>query len=334
MNDEQISVRLAKRPVGVPRSNDWSIERTHRPEPPMGEALVRVAYISVDPAMRGWIEEKQSYLPPVAIGEVMRASAVGQVVASNCNGLEVGQWVTGLFGVQRYASVRPEAATVVDVTLAPPESYLASLGVPGLTAYFGLLDIGRPKSGETVLVSAASGAVGAVVGQIAKIKGCRVVGLASSDAKVDYLTRELGFDAAIKYDMSKISEQIQILCPEGVDVYFDNVGGDMLEAAIASMRPGGRIVSCGMISIYNDHTPRPGPKNLDRIIINRLTIQGFVVLDYFARQAEFAAEMGPWLQQGLIQSKIDVIEGVENFPEALPKLFNSSNFGKLVIKAN
>lgn len=334
MTGDQITVRLAKRPRGMPREGDWTVERGQLPAIAAGEALVRVDYISVDPAMRGWIEDRPSYLPPVALGDVMRAGGVGEVVASNSDRLKVGDWVTGLVGVQRYASVHPDAVTPVNLAFAPPESYLAEFGIPGLTAYFGLLDIGQPKPGETVLVSAASGAVGAVVGQIGRIKGCRVVGLASSDAKVNYLIEELGFDAAIKYDMGNLSAQIRDTCPEGVDVYFDNVGGDMLEAALGVMRPFGRIVSCGMISLYNDEKPRPGPRNLDRIIINRLTMRGLVVIDYFERQHEFAAQMASWKQQGLIKSKLDIVEGIESFPEALLKLFSSSNFGKLLIKAS
>ncbi|MDX2277314.1 MAG: NADP-dependent oxidoreductase [Hyphomonadaceae bacterium] len=329
---ENTQITLARRPVGFLGPENFAVRRGPAPTIGAGEALVELHYISLDPAMRGWIDDHESYLPPVEIGEVMRAGGIGQVIASKADELKEGDWVTGLLGVQNFAVIRPGAAQIVPVGAIPAHHFLGELGIPGLTAYYGMLDIGAPVAGETVFVSAASGPVGAVAGQIAKLKGCRVVGTASSDAKVAFI-KELGFDDAFKYEYGRLSAQLKAACPDGVDIYFDNVGGDMLEAAIGAMKNGGRIVSCGMISTYNDTAPRPGPHNMSLFIIRRLRMQGFVVLDYFNRQAEFVGQMVEWVRDGKVRCQYDIVEGLENFPQALTKLFRSENFGKLLIKS-
>ena len=324
--------KLAARPVGLPKSSDWSFEEEPVRDPGDGEVLVKVLYVSLDPAMRGWINEGRSYIPPVAIGEVMRALGAGVVVASNHPDVAVGDHVTGLLGVQGYVVAHGNAVMKVDTSLAPLPVYISTLGMPGMTAYFGLLDIGRPQPGETVVVSGAAGAVGGVVGQIAKLKGCRVVGIAGGAEKCRYVVEELGFDAAIDYKSENVEAALAEHCPKGIDVYFDNVGGEILDAALAHLARNARVVICGAISQYNATGAMRGPSNYLSLLVNHASMTGFVVSDYGDRYAEGAREMAGWLSSGKIKTREDVAEGLENFPETLLRLFSGANTGKLVLK--
>ncbi|HTR89147.1 MAG TPA: NADP-dependent oxidoreductase [Solirubrobacteraceae bacterium] len=321
--------RLASRPVGLPRASDWTLEQAPPPRPAAGEVLVRVQYISLDPAMRGWMNEGRSYIQPVAIGDVMRALGAGEVIASESPDLAVGEYVTGLFGVQEYAVAHPAAVGRADISVAPLPVYLSALGMPGMTAYFGLLDIGKPTAGETVVVSGAAGAVGSLVGQIAKLKGARAVGIAGGPEKCSYIVQELGFDAAIDYKAQDVPAGLAEHCPEGVDVYFDNVGGPILDAALARLARRARVVICGAISQYNALDAVQGPANYLSLLVNHASMTGFVVSDYGDRLAEGLAEMAGWLAAGRISSREDIVEGIEAFPEALLRLFSGENNGKL-----
>jgi NADPH-dependent curcumin reductase CurA len=328
--------RLAARPVGMPRATDWQL--TEEPLAPLrdGEVRVRVLYLSLDPAMRGWMNEGKSYIRPVAIGEVMRAGGVGVVEASNSPHAAVGDHVTGSFGVQEYwtgpVDAKAAAAMKIDPALAPLPAWLNVLGMPGMTAYFGLTDIGQPKAGETVVVSAAAGAVGATVGQVAKQLGCRVVGIAGGPDKCRYVVDELGFDACIDYKAGAVPAGLKEHCPQGVDVYFDNVGGDILDAVLARINLKARIVICGAISQYNNTTPVRGPANYLSLLVNRARMEGMVVFDYAARYPEGVERLGAWLKAGAVKSREHVVEGLDNFPDALTMLFEGKNFGKLVLK--
>jgi hypothetical protein len=324
--------RLAQRPVGLPKRSDWNyVEEPVRPLAE-GEILVKVLYISLDPAMRGWMNDGRSYVPPVGIGEVMRAGAAGRVIESKNPGLAVGDTVTGLFGVQEYAIADGKAVTKVDTKFAPLPVYLGALGMSGLTAYFGLLETGELKTGETVVISGAAGAVGAVAGQIAKIKGCTVVGIAGGAEKCRYIVEELGFDAAIDYKSEDVRKALQKHCPKGVDVYFDNVGGDILDAVLAQIRRGARIVICGAISQYNNTTPVQGPSNYLSLLVNRASMKGMIVFDFAARYGQAAREMAGWMAEGKLKSREDIVPGLETFPDTLLKLFRGENFGKLVLQ--
>ncbi len=325
-------VRLAARPVGMPKPTDWNFTEEQVREPADGEVLVKVLYISLDPAMRGWMTEAKSYIAPVAIGEVMRAGAVGRVTASRNPNFAVGDHVVGALGVQEYASSDGKGLTRVDPRMAPLPVYLNALGMPGMTAYFGLLDIGKPKEGDTVVVSGAAGAVGAVVGQIAKIKGCRVVGIAGGKMKCDYLVQELGFDAAIDYKSEDVKKALGHHCQKGIDIYFDNVGGEILDAALARLARHARIVICGAISQYNNTTPMKGPANYMSLLVNRASMTGMVVFDYADRYAQAAREMAGWMAAGRLKSREDIVAGLEKFPEALLMLFKGENMGKLVLE--
>ncbi len=324
--------RLAARPEGMvgPEHFDYVEEPT--PELTDGQVLIKTAYISLDPAMRGWMAEGRSYIPPVQIGEVMRAGTVGEVVESNGQKFSVGDHVTGWLGVQEYAVCDENAVFKVDAGEIPLTTYLGALGMPGLTAYYGLLDVGAPKEGETVVVSGAAGAVGSVVGQIAKIKGCRVVGIAGGPDKCAWIVDELGFDAAIDYKGEDVGEALRKHCPEGIDVYFDNVGGDILDAALARLARGARVVLCGAISQYNKMTSMSGPSNYMSLLVNRARMEGFVVIDYMSRASEAVGEMAGWIAEGKLIAREDVVEGFESFPHALQKLFRGENVGKLVLK--
>ena len=321
---------LAARPVGLPKSSDFhhSVEPVR--DPNAGELVVKLRYISLDPAMRGWMNDAKSYIPPVAIGEVMRALALGEVVASNDPGFAPGDLAVGLFGVQRYATTSAKHATKI-LPIAPLPLFLSTLGMPGLTAYFGLLDVGQPKPGDTVVVSGAAGAVGSVVGQIAKIKGCRVVGIAGGAAKCAYVTRELGFDAAIDYKAVEVGRALREQCPNGIDVYFDNVGGDILDAALARLALRARVVICGAISQYNTTGAVTGPSNYLSLLVNRASMTGMVVLDYTARFPQAIMEMAGWMAAGTLKSKEDIVPGLETFPTTLLKLFAGENDGKLIL---
>ncbi|HWP84885.1 MAG TPA: NADP-dependent oxidoreductase [Terriglobia bacterium] len=332
MNTINHQIRLAARPVGSPKHSDWQFTEEPVRDPGEGEVLVKVLYISLDPAMRGWMNEGKSYIPPVAIGEVMRAGAAGRVAASKHPGFAAGDYVSGNLGVQEYAISDGKDLTKVDTRLAPLPVHLGTLGMPGFTAYFGLLDIGQPKPGETVVVSGAAGAVGSTVGQIARIKGCRAVGIAGGAEKCRYIVEDLGFDAAIDYKSEDVKKALKRHCPKGVDVYFDNVGGDILDAVLTQLARNARIVICGAISQYNATGPIKGPSNYLSLLVNRAMMKGMVVFDYADRYAEAAREMAGWMTEGRLKTHEDIVEGLENFPEALLKLFKGENLGKLVLK--
>ncbi len=326
-------VRLAARPVGLPKPSDWQITDEAVADPGEGQILVEVSHLSLDPAMRGWMNEGKSYIRPVAIGEVMRAGGAGKVVKSSHPKFAVGDTVTGGFGVQQFALSDGKGVVKVDTRLVPLPVYLGTLGMPGMTAYFGLLEIGKPKEGETVVVSGAAGAVGTVVGQIAKIMGCRVVGIAGGAEKCKYLTSELGFDAAINYKDQDVKTMLKEHCPKGIDVYFDNVGGDILDACLARLAMHARIVICGAISQYNSTEGMKGPANYMSLLVNRASMTGMVVFDYADRYAEAARAMAGWIKAGRLKTKEDVVEGgIDAFPDTLLKLFRGENFGKLVLK--
>ena len=324
--------RLAARPVGLPKRTDWNLTEEPVPEPGDGEFLVKILYISLDPAMRGWMNEGRSYIAPVGIGEVMRAGAVGQVVASKHSGFAAGDHVYGGFGVQEYALSKADGVTKLDPGLAALPAYLGALGMPGMTAYFGLLEIGKPKAGQTVVVSGAAGAVGMVVGQIARIVGCRVVGIAGGAEKCRYLVAELGFDAAIDYKTHDARKALREHCPNGIDVFFDNVGGDILDAALANLARYARIVLCGAVSQYNNTTAIKGPSNYLSLLINRASMTGMVVFDYADRYPEAFKAIAGWLAAGELKSREDIAAGFANFPETLLKLFAGENLGKLVLQ--
>jgi len=322
--------KLAKRPVGMVQRSDFEYAEAPVAEPGEGEVLIKILYISLDPAMRGWMNEGKSYVPPVGIGEVMRAGAVGRVIASRDSNVAVGDHVVGVLGVQEYAVAKSKGLTKVDPKLVPLPVYLGTLGMPGMTAYFGLLEIGQPKAGETVVVSGAAGAVGQVVGQIAKIKGCRVVGIAGGADKCAYL-RSIGFDAAIDYKHEDVKAALKQHCPKGVDVYFDNVGGEILDIVLTQLAMHARIVICGAISQYNESKMK-GPSNYMSLLVNRAMMKGMVVFDYASRYGEAAREMAGWMATGQLKTREDVVAGLETFPETLLKLFKGENTGKLVLK--
>jgi len=325
-------VRLAARPMGLPKRTDWSFTEEPVGQPAEGQVLVKVSHISLDPAMRGWMNEGKSYIAPVEIGAVMRAGGVGEVVASRHPGFAVGDAVGGNFGVQQYAISDAKGLRKVDTKFAPITTYLGVLGMPGMTAYFGLLDIGKPQPGETVVVSGAAGAVGAVVCQIAKIKGCRVVGIAGGADKCKYVREALGADAVIDYKSEDVKAGLKKHCPDGIHVYFDNVGGEILDACLARIALHARIVICGAISQYNNTTPVKGPANYLSLLVNRASMTGMVVFDNAARYGEAAKEMAGWMAAGKLAHKEDVVTGgIDAFPETLLMLFKGENFGKLVL---
>ena len=334
MTRENRQFRLRTRPVGMVKRDDFELATAAVGEPGPGEVRVRVQYVSLDPAMRGWMNDVKSYVPPVGLGEVMRAIGVGRVEASNDPSVAVGDTVTGLFGVQDRAVVKASEVTRVDPRLAPLPRWLGVLGMPGMTAYFGLFDVGRPEPGQTVVVSAAAGAVGGVVGQLAKIKGCRAVGIAGGPDKCRYVVEELGFDAAIDYKHEDVYRGLKQHCDKGIDVYFDNVGGEILDAALAQLARRARVVICGAISQYNATGPVQGPKNYLALLVQRARMEGFIVFDYAARYQEAAQAMAGWIAAGKLKAREDVVDGLERFPEALVKLFTGENRGKLVLKVD
>jgi NADPH-dependent curcumin reductase CurA len=324
--------RLAARPVGLPQPSDWDFVEEPAPEPGDGEFRVQVEYISLDPAMRAWMNAGRSYVPPVEIGEVMRAAGIGRVIDSRHPDYKVGEELYGVFGVQRYAISDGSGVTRVDTALAPAPVHLGVLGISGLTAYFGLLDVGRPEPGQTVVVSGAAGSVGNVVGQIARIKGCRAIGIAGGPDKCRWLVEELGFDAAIDYKAGELSSQLKADAPDGVDVFFDNVGGEVLEHVLRRLARGARVVISGAVSQYNA-TERPqGPANYMQLLVTRSSMTGFVIFDYAARFGEGVAQLAEWLQGGELRSREDVAQGdIDKFPDVLLRLFHGENIGKLVL---
>jgi NADPH-dependent curcumin reductase CurA len=331
-------VRLAARPKGLPQASDWQFTQEALPQPGPGGVLVKTLALSLDPAMRGWMDEARSYIPPVGVGEVMRAGGVGVVVASEHPDFPVGQAVSGGPGVQEYWAVtadqvRRSGLTGIDLRLGTHTQWLNVLGMPGMTAYFGLLDVGQPQPGQTVVVSGAAGAVGQTVGQLARIKACRVVGIAGGAAKCDWVVRELGFDACIDYKGGSVRDGLKAHCPQGVDVYFDNVGGEILDTVLTRINRKARIVICGAISQYNNTTAVQGPRNYLSLLVNRARMEGMVVFDYAARYPQAIAELAGYLRDGRMKSREDVVKGgVQAFPATLTKLFTGENFGKLVLE--
>jgi len=332
-------IRLAARPVGLPKRDGWSFttEPVTEPAPNSGGIVVKTLSLSLDPAMRGWMNEGKSYIPPVGIGEVMRAGGIGKVIASANPKFAVGDIVTAGLGVQEYAafdeaSIKQAGVAKIDLRMGTITQWLNVLGMPGMTGYFGLMDVGQPKAGETVVVSGAAGAVGQTVGQLAKLKGCRVVGIAGGKAKCDWVVSELGFDACIDYKGGSVRDGLKEYCPKGVDIYFDNVGGEILDHVLAKINRKARIIICGAISQYNNTTAVQGPKNYLSLLVNRARMEGIVVFDYADRYGIAIAEMAGYLKDGKMKSKEDIVVGIETFPETLLKLFNGENFGKLVLK--
>jgi NADPH-dependent curcumin reductase CurA len=325
---------LRKRPEEriVPETFDLVEEDV--PEIGEGEALVRVEWISLDPTNRAWIGETPTYLPPVAIGEVMRAAGLGRVVASKHPRYEEGQLVQGLTGWQEWMVVSDSAPLlpVTEVEGVSPSSYLGVLGMTGLTAWIGINDIGKPQEGETVVVSAAAGAVGSVAGQLARARGARAVGIAGGPEKCALLTEELGFDAAVDYKAADWRDQLVAATPDGIDVDFENVGGDIMEAVFARMNLRGRVALCGLISGYNDAVPPPGPRSFGVLLVNRVLMQGFIVLDHFHRAPEAIAEIGGLLADGRLKPLETAVEGFDQLPTAINMLFDGANVGKLVVK--
>ena len=330
-------VRLASRPTGMASAENWRFTEEAVAEPVDGGLVVKTLALSLDPAMRGWLNDAKSYIPPVGIGEVMRAGGIGRVVASRHPGFAVGDIVTGSPGVQEYWTVAPEqlkhsGLAKIDLRLGSPTQWLNVLGMPGMTGYFGLMDIGQPQPGQTVVVSGAAGAVGQTVGQLARIKGCRAVGIAGGPAKCEWVVKELGFDACIDYKAGPVKDALKEHCPKGIDIYFDNVGGEILDAALAKLARKARVIICGAISQYNNMGAVQGPKNYMSLLVNRARMEGMVVFDHVDRFPIAIAEMAGYLKDGRMKSKEDVVRGgVAVFPETLNKLFNGENFGKLVL---
>jgi NADPH-dependent curcumin reductase CurA len=323
---------LVKRPIGMPDSDTWELVENPVSEIAEGELIIQNHYISLDPAMRGWMNEMKSYIEPIPLGDVMRAGSIGKVIESKHPKYKVGDVLTGWGGVQQYIVTNGEGYYPVDTSLAPMPMYIGTLGMPGMTAYFGILEVGKIKEGETVLVSGAAGAVGSVVGQIAKIKGCKVIGIAGGPEKCKYLVETLGFDGAIDYKNENIHAGIKQHCPKGIDVYFDNVGGEILDAALARLRMKARIVICGAISQYNNTTAIKGPSNYLSLLVNRATMQGMVVMDYANDYKTAAMQMGQWMMEGKLKSKEDIYDGIENFYETYQRLFSGEKKGKLMLK--
>ncbi len=326
-------ITLASRPLGLPKVSDFQLGYTALPSPAAGEALVKTLYLSLDPYMRARMDDRESYARPVAIGEVMPGGAVAVVVASEDPGLEIGQVVEGMLGWQEYAVAHGSELRKLDPDLAPISTALGVLGMPGLAAYFGLLALGAPRDGETVVVSGAAGAVGMVVGQIAKMRGCRVVGMAGAEAKISWLRDELGLDAVFNYRTAVDLElAIEELCPAGVDVYFDNVGGVLSDAVIRRINNRARIVVCGQISQYNLEAPEVGPRWLTRLISRQARVEGFLVSGYAERFSEGREQLTQWLMQGKLRYREDVAQGIEATPQAFIGMLQGNNQGKQLVQ--
>jgi NADPH-dependent curcumin reductase CurA len=332
MSETNLQVLLAARPEGVPKESDFDVVEVPVTEPGEGEVLVRQRFLSLDPAMRGWMSDRKSYIPPVALGEVMRGFGVGEVVASGDAAFAPGDVVAGTLGWQRFALIEGRHLDKAPPGLEP-RLLLGPLGMAGVTAHYGLLEIGQPKEGETVLISGGAGAVGSMVGQIAKIKGCRAVGIAGTDEKCAWLTDELGFDGAINYKTAgNLLAEIGRTCPDGVDIFFDNVGGQILDTSLAAINVGARVVICGAISTYNDTEPPPGPRNYIHLLVKRARMEGFIILDHRDRYQAMALELAGWLMAGKLRHREHVVTGLENAPAALNMLWDGSNEGKLMIE--
>lgn len=325
-------ITLAQRPSGLPDDSTWATEEVDLPAPADGELLVKVDHISLDPAMRGWLNDVRSYLPPVQIGEVMRAAVTGTVVESNHPDFAVGDAVAGTLGVTEYVITDGTGVQKIDTSVAGPATWLGALGMPGLTAYHGLHEVGEMTEGDTVLISAAAGAVGSVAGQLAKAKGCTVIGVAGGPEKCAWL-KEIGFDEVIDYKSENVLKRLRELAPKGIDIYFDNVGGDILDAALANLRRGARVIICGAISTYNDEKLAPGPSRYMSLLVFRAKMQGFLVFDYPDKDAAAIADMSELIQSGRLVARETIVEGgVEDFGKTLLGLFEGRNTGKLVLK--
>lgn len=327
-------ILFVKRPEGLPDDRTFQMTEAPVPVPEQGEVLVRTVYLSVDPYMRGRMNDTKSYVPPFPLNEVIVGGVVGQVEDSKHPDFHPGDLVTGMMGWQDYSVVKGEELRRVDPSRVPPSTALGVLGMPGLTAYFGLLDIGTPKKGETVVVSGAAGAVGTVVGQIAKLKGCRVVGIAGSEEKVRFLKSELGFDAVINYKNQDLKQALKEACPDGVDIYFDNVGGEISDHVIARINDFARIVICGQIALYNLEKPDLAPRIEPLLLMKRVKMQGFIVSDYQNRYQEGLTHLSEWVAEGKIKYRENIVEGLENTPEAFLGLFRGENLGKQLVKVS
>lgn len=333
VQDQNLRVLLARRPTGAPTPEDFSIVSDAVSAPAPGDVLVQNLFLSLDPYMRGRMNDAKSYVPPIQIGEVMGGGAVGRVIRSESPDFAQGDIVEGLLGWQQFAVAKAKLLRKIDPTLAPVSTALGVLGMPGLTAYFGLLDLGKPVPTDTVVVSAASGAVGSLVGQIAKRLGCRTVGVVGSADKAQYITDELGYDAAINYRTAgNLRKEIRAAAPDGVNVYFDNVGGPVTDAVFENLAQRARIVICGQISQYNSTEQELGPRNLSRILVTRSRIEGFIVFDYADRYPQGLKDLSGWLANGEIKYKEDIVKGLENAPAAFIGLLEGKNFGKLLVQ--
>lgn len=325
-------IRFSSRPTGLPTPENFQIVDSEVPQLNDGEVLLRTLYISVDPYLRGRMREGRSYVPPFEIGEVIRSGVVGQVVESNAPGFATGDIVTGMLGWRLHNIAKPGELRKIDPRIAPVTTALGVLGMPGLTAYFGLLDIGQPKEGETVVVSGAAGAVGVTVCQLAKIKGCRVVAIAGSDEKNKYLRAELGVDVTINYKTENVAQALKAACPDRIDVYFDNVGGEISDAVMPLLNQGARIILCGQISLYNLDKPDLGPRPQPYLLVNSAVMRGFIITGYQARFAEGVTQLAQWLGAGKLKYAETIVEGFENTPQAFIGLFSGDNLGKQIVK--
>ena len=325
---------LTRRPVGEPTPDDFEIKEVEAPSLDDGEVLVKVLQISLDPAMRGWMSDVPSYVPPIGLGEVMRAGTTGVVLESKSDRFAPGDFVVGMLGVQEQGVTPEKALTKVDTSMAPLATFLGGLGMPGLTAYFGLTEVGALKEGDTVVISGAAGAVGSVAGQLAKAMGAgQVVGIAGGPEKCEWIVDDLGFDAAIDYKDERVGRRLHELCPDGINVYFDNVGGEILDAALANLAWGARVVICGAVSQYNATDGMRGPKNYMMLLVRRARMQGFLVFDYVKQYGDALGQMAEWRNDGTLKTREEIVEGsIEDFHPTLMKLFRSENTGKLVLQ--
>jgi NADPH-dependent curcumin reductase CurA len=329
---ENKQILLVSRPAGVPSMENFKILDTAVPQPQDGEVLIRTLYLSVDPYMRGRMTDRKSYVEPFAVGAAINGGGVGEVVESRSAAFQSGDVVTGMLPWQLFSVAKETAVHKIDPRLAPVTTALGVLGMPGLTAYFGFLDIGQPKEGETVVVSGAAGAVGTIVCQIAKIKGCRVVGIAGSDEKNQYLEKELGVGATINYKTADLRQALRDACPDGVDIYFDNVGGEISDVVMTRINHGSRTIICGQIALYNLEQPDLGPRVQPYLLVNSALMKGFIVTGYAAQFGEGVRQLAQWLQQGKLKYAENIIEGFENTPRAFLGLFTGENLGKQLVK--
>lgn len=332
MNEQVTQVRFAKPATGLPAAETWAFSHDPLPEPKEGEVSIRLHYLSIDPAMKGWITNKRSYIESVPLGEVMRGFGVGEVIASRTDYFQVGDFCTGFTGIQTLATLDGRTLRKVDPQLAPLSRYMGGLGMTGFTGYFGLLDIGKPQAGETVVVSSAAGAVGHVVCQIARLKGCRVVGIAGGPDKCRYLREELELDAVIDYRAGSLGEALSAAAPDGIDVYFDGVGGETLDAVLARINRHARIVLCGAVSQYGQLENMVGPGNYMQLIAQSGLMQGFTMRDYLKQMPAAFVELLTWEKQGKLKFREHIVEGIEQFPQAVDMLYRGENHGKLMLK--